>query len=112
MYKYILFILFLFVLGALLYALGQKDCQNQHLTTHQEQQDHVIRKNLKFMHAPILTATLCLNSCATHALTLGLAARFIPLPDRKQQKSWKKQTTRHSLIPGSGLGELINCGKN
>ena len=48
-----------------MYALGQKDCQNQHLTTHQEQQDHVIRKNLKFMHAPILTATLCLNSCAT-----------------------------------------------
>lgn len=52
MYKYILFILFLFVLGALLYALGQKDCQNQHLTTHQEQQDHVIRKKSEIYARP------------------------------------------------------------
>ena len=52
MYKYILFILFLFVLGALLYALGQKDCQNQHLTTHQEQQDQVIRKKSEIYERP------------------------------------------------------------
>lgn len=61
MHKYILLTLLLSVLGALLYTLGKKDCQNQYLTAHQEYKENVIRHKAQIYSRPNADRDTLLN---------------------------------------------------